>query len=158
VQAEVEIVLHVRGIQVRDEAGLEDVLGLVRKRRRFRGVVVAGEHQHAAVLRGAGGVGVLEDVAAAIDARALAVPHREHTVVLCAGEEVQLLRAPDRGRGEVLVQPGLEPDVVALEVRARAPQRLVEAAERRAAVAGDEAGGVEPGALVAHALQHHQAG
>ena len=39
----------------------------------------------------------------------------------------------------------------------RAPQRLVEAAERRAAIAGNEAGGVEPGALVALALQHQQA-
>jgi hypothetical protein len=157
VQAEVEVVLHVRGVQYRDQAGLEDVLGLVRQRRGFRRVVVAGEHQHAAVLRGAGGVGVLEHIAAAIDARALAVPHGEDAVVLRPREEVDLLRAPDRGGGEVLVDAGLELDVVALEVALRAPQRLVEAAERRAAVAGDEARGVQAGALVALALQHHQA-
>ena len=36
-------------------------------------MIVAGEHQYAAVLRGAGGVGVLEDVAAAIDAMELAL-------------------------------------------------------------------------------------
>ena len=35
-----------------------------------------------------------------------------------------------------------------------APQRLVERAERRPAIAGDEAGGVQPGFQVALALQH----
>ena len=68
------------------------------------------------MLRRAGGVGVLEHVAAAVDARALAVPHREHAVVLRAGEQVDLLRAPDGGGGEVLVDARLEPDVAALEV------------------------------------------
>jgi len=34
-------------------------------------VIVAGEHQHAAVLRRAGVVGVLEHVAAAVDTRPL---------------------------------------------------------------------------------------
>ena len=43
------------------------------------------------------------------------------------------------------------------EVLLGLPQRLVEAAERRAAIAGDEAGGVEPGGEVALALQHGQA-
>ena len=53
--------------------------------------------------------------------------------------------------------PGLELDVRAIEELLRLPQRLVEAAERRAAIAGDEAGGVEPRLRVALALQH-QAG
>jgi hypothetical protein len=157
VQAEVEIVLHAGRVEHRDQAGLEDVLRLVRQGRGLGGVVVAREHQHAAVLGGAGGVGVLEHVAAAIDAGALAVPHGEHAVVLRAVEQVDLLRAPDGGRRQVLVHARLELDVVALEVLGRAPQRLVEAAERRAAVAGDEAGGVQAGARVAQALQHHQA-
>src|SRR6185503_9667486 len=67
------------------------------------------------------------------------------------------LRTPDRGCGEVLVDARLKLDVMALEVRLRAPQRLVEPAERRAAVAGDKARGVQPGHLVARALQHQQA-
>src|SRR5581483_7172075 len=49
-----------------------------------------------------------------------------------------------------------ELDVVLLEMLLRAPQALVEASERRAAVSGDEACGIEPGGLVAHPLQHHQ--
>jgi hypothetical protein len=87
VQAEVEVVLHVGGIEHRNQARLEDVLGLVRKRRGLRAVVVARQNQHAAVPGRAGSVGVLEHVAAAIDARALAVPHGEHAVVFRARED-----------------------------------------------------------------------
>ena len=132
------------------------MIGLVRQRRRFRRVVVAGQHEHAAVLRRAGEVRVLEHVAAAIDAGALAVPHREHAVDFGAAIQVHLLRAPDRRRREVLVQPGLELDVRAVEELLRLPQRLVERAERRAAIAGDEAAGVEPRERVALALQDQQ--
>ena len=53
------------------------------------------------------------------------------------------------------LRPGLEFDVVRRELTARAQELLVEAAERRAAIAGDEARGVEPGAAVALLL--HQA-
>ena len=38
----------------------------------------------------------------------------------------------------------------------RLPQRLVERAQRRAAIAGDEAGGIEAGERVALALQDQQ--
>jgi hypothetical protein len=95
VQSQVEVVLHARGIQHRDQAGLEDMLRLVRQRGGLRGVVIAGEHEHAAVLGRTGGVRVLEHVAAAVHARAFAVPHGEHAVVLGAVEQVDLLRAPD---------------------------------------------------------------
>ena len=76
-------------------------------------MIVAGEHQHAAVLGGARVVRMLEHVAAAVDARALAVPHREHAVVLGVRIQVDLLRAPDRGRRQVLVHARLELDVCA---------------------------------------------
>src|SRR5439155_2313271 len=71
--------------------------------------------------------------------------------------EVDLLRPPQCGRGKILVQPGLEFDVRALEELRRFPQRLVERAERRAAIAGDETAGVESGQHVALALQDQQA-
>ena len=78
-------------------------------------MVVAHQGEHAAVLRGAGEIGVAEDVAGAVDARALAVPHAEHAVVLALAAQLGLLRAPDRGGGEVLVEAGLEEDVVLVE-------------------------------------------
>src|SRR5690349_9710276 len=99
---------------------------------------------------------MLEHIAAAVDAWTLAVPHGEHAVDLGAAVEVDLLRAPDGRRREVLVEPGLEHDVGPLEERARLPQRLVECAERRAAIAGDEAARVEPCELVALALQDQE--
>jgi hypothetical protein len=119
-------------------------------------VVVAGQSEHAAVRRRAGHVAVLERVARAVDARSLAVPHGEDAVVFGAREQADLLAAPHRGRGEVLVDARLEVDVVALDETLGAPQLAVEAAERRAAIARDEARGVQPGGDVALALHHRQ--
>ncbi len=157
VQAVVEVFLDVGRVEHRHQHRLEDVLGLVRQGRGFGGVVVAGDDQHAAVFRRAGGIGVAEDVAAAVDARPLAVPHAEHAVVFGAGKEADLLAAPDGGRRHVLVDAGLEGDVVVGEVLLGLPQAEIEVAERAAAVAGDEAGGVQPGGEVAFALHHRQA-
>ena len=114
VQPEVQDFLHRRRIEHRDHRRGKLVIRLMRQRRRLGGMIVAGQHQHAAVLRRAGEVCVLEHVAAAIDTRPLAVPHREHAIDLGARMQVDLLRAPDRRGGEVLVQAGLELDVRAV--------------------------------------------
>ncbi len=84
-----------------------------------RGVVVAHQREHAAMLRGAGEIGVAEDVAGAVDARALAVPHAEHAIELAFAAQLRLLRAPQRGGGEVFVEPGLEFDVGCDKLAAR---------------------------------------
>ena len=97
VQAEVEDVLHVGRREHRQPAGHEGVVALVRERAALGQVVVAGDRDHAAERRGAAEVGVLERIAAAVDARALAVPDAEHAVELLARRiELELLRAPDR--------------------------------------------------------------
>ena len=119
-------------------------------------MVVAGKAQHAAILGRARGIAVAEHVAAAIDAGALAVPDADHAVIFGAGREIELLRAPDRGRREILVHAGLELDVVLLEMLARGEQLLVVAAERRAAITGDEARGIEARGAVAADLGHRQ--
>jgi len=138
VQAEVQIFLDVRRIENRDAAGLEYVLALVRQGRGFRRVIVAREDEHATVLGGACGVSVLEDVATAIHAGTLPVPDGEHAVVLRVRIQVDLLGAPDRGGGEVFVDARLEFDVMLVEELLRLPERLVESAERRAAIPGNE--------------------
>ena len=119
-------------------------------------MVVARHHQHAAGTRGAGVVGVLEDVDASVDARPLAVPQREDAVAARRRQQVQLLRAPDRGGAEVFVDRAFEPHVVCGQERPGLVQRGVESGQRRAAVAGDEAGGVQPRTAVTLALQHRQ--
>ena len=123
---------------------------------RFGAVVVAGKHQHAAVLGRTRRIAVAEDVAATVDAGALAVPDADHAIILGAGREIELLRAPDRGRREILVHAGLEFDVVLFEVLAGGEQLLVVAAERRAAIAGNEARGIEALGAVAADLRHRQ--
>src|SRR5262249_9062026 len=55
-----------------------------------------------------------------------------------------------------LADPGLEGVVLPLGEGAGLPHCRVDPAERRPAIAGDEAGGVEPGRLVALALHHRQ--
>src|SRR5665213_1214261 len=101
----------------------------MRQGRGFARVVVAGDRQHPAMGRGAGRIAMLQRVAAAVDAGALAVPDREDAVIVRAGEEADLLAAPDRGRADLLVDLRLELDVVAVEKPPRAPQRLVEPAQ-----------------------------
>ncbi len=130
VQAEVENLLHRRRVEHGHHRRGELVVRLVRQRGRLRAVVVAGQHQHAAMLRRAGVIGVLEHVAATVHAGSLAVPHPEHAVVFRARIQVDLLGSPQRRRREILVQPGLERDVRALQELLRLPQRLVEGAQR----------------------------
>jgi hypothetical protein len=135
---------------------LQDLLALVRQRGGLAAVVIAGDHKHAAMSRAPCCVAVLQRVGAAIDTRSLAVPDPENAIDERAWEEIDLLRAPDRRRGEILVKSRLKVDIVLLEERARAPQRVVIAAQRRAAVARDEAAGIEPGCAVARMLHHRQ--
>ena len=118
-------------------------------------MVVAHQRQHAAVPRGAGEIGVPEHVAGAIDAWPFAVPEAEHAVELALAAQLGLLRAPQRGGGDVLIDAALETDVVFVERALRADELLVEGAERRAAIPGDVTRGVEAGAAVAFLL--HQA-
>src|SRR5436309_649842 len=120
-------------------------------------MVVAGEAQHAAVLRRARGIAVAEYVAAAIHAGALAVPDADHAVMPCAGRQIELLRAPDRGGRKVFVHAGLELDVVLLEMFSRGEQLLVVAAERRTPVSADKTRGVEATSAVTPDLRHRQA-
>ena len=105
----------------------------------------------------AGEVGVAEYVAGAVDARTLAVPEAEDAVILALAEQFGLLRAPAGGRGQLLVEAGLEDDVRLRELLLGLPELQVEPAERRAAIAGDEAGGVQPVRAVALALHQQHA-
>ena len=117
-------------------------------------MVVAGHRHHPALGEDAREIGVLEDIAGAVDAGRLAVPHAEDPIMQGAGEEIGLLTAPHRGGGEVFVDPFLEDDLLGGE-QLGGPMRLLiegEAAQRRSAVARDETGGVQSGAGVNAAL------
>ena len=159
VQPEVEDLLRAPREDGRHERVVERHLGGARQRGGLRHRVVAGQGEHAAVLAHARVVGVLEGVPRPVDARGLAVPHPEHAVVLRAREEPGHLTTEDGRGAEVFVQAGREHHVMRVQELPLALERLVEAAEGRAAVAGDEGSGAQSAALVGTMLiegQPHQ--
>ena len=99
-----------------------------------------------------------EDVAGPVDARALAVPDRENPIVFALAAHLRLLRAPDGGGGEILVEAGLEDDVSGLQLLGGEHELLIEPAHRGAPVARHETCGIEPGVAVARLLHQQQAG
>ena len=158
-QAHVQNFLHAGRKKHRQATGLEDVIALVSRRRALGHMVVAGHRQHPAPGGGAGHIGVLEHIGAAVHARALAIPDAKDPVEFARSlrRKAQLLRAPN-GRGrQLFVDAGLKMDVLRLQVALGLPQGLVVAAQGGAAVAADEACRVLAQALVALALQHGQA-
>jgi hypothetical protein len=84
----------------------------------------------------------------------------EDAVVFAFAAQLRLLRAPDRGGGEVLVDAALKADIASSPKERRGALELaIEAAERRAAIAGDVARGVEtvaPVELLLHQAEPHQ--
>src|SRR5262249_11659368 len=117
------------------------------------------EGKHAAMLRRAGEIGVAQRVARAVDARALAVPHAEHAVEAPFAAQLRLLRTPQRGCGQILVNGGLEENVVRLAQGVGALELGVEPAQRRAAIARDIARRSGPGAAgprLLHQAHAHQ--
>src|SRR6516162_982534 len=99
-----------------------------------------------------------ENVAGAIDARTLAVPHGENAVVLSLAAQLGLLGTPDRGGSQVLVNAALKAHIAFLEKAFSAQKLAIEIAERRAAVAGHEARSIEavaPVELLLHQAEPH---
>ena len=155
--AVVEDLLHARRVQDRDHVVDERELRLVRAGRALAGVVVAHQREHPAVPRGAGVVGVTEHVASTVHARAFAVPDAEYAVILALAPELGLLRAPQGGSRQVLVEARLELDAVGLQDAVSAQHRRFQRGDGRAAVAGHVTRRVEPRPHVAGALGQHQA-
>ena len=156
VQPELDQLGDARGAQHRHAPRHHREVALVGHRRGHAAVIVAGHHQHAAVGRGAARVAVLERIGRAIDTGPLAVPEPEHRAHGALRVALDLLRAEHRGGGQLLVDRRQEADVGRVEPRPRTPQLLVVGAERRAAIAADEAGGVEPARSVERALHQRQ--
>ena len=67
-------------------------------------MIIPGHRNHPAPWPGSGKIGVLEHIAGAIHPWGLAVPEPEHAVIARTVKQIDLLRAPDRRCGQVLVQ------------------------------------------------------
>jgi hypothetical protein len=156
-KAELENVLDIRRIEHRDVEVHHAELARMDGARRFRPVVVAEQDEHAAMARSAGIAAMAERIAGAVDPRALAVPQREHAVVLAIAARLGLLAAPNRGQCEILVQPRLETHPLGFKPLAGALELQVVGRKRRAAITSHITGGVEAGRAVAPALNQRQA-
>ena len=158
VQAQIQYLLHCGRKEHRRAAGFENVVTLVRGGRAFGHMVVARHRNHAAPFGGASHVGVFENIAAAVHSGAFAVPQAKDAIELVAARrrKPELLRTPQGGGRQLFVDTGLKNNVVRLQVALGFDQRLVQAAQRRATVAADEAGGVFASHLIPQALQHWQ--
>ncbi len=140
---EVEDVLDASGEEHRHLEVVERDLGMGGQGRRLGLRIVAGQRQHAAVPSDASEVRVAKDVAAPVDTGRLAVPHAEHAVVARAPVQVRELAAEHGGGAEVLVHARDEDDLVLAHEAPVALDGLVQPAERRSPVPGDEGRRVE---------------
>ncbi len=102
-------------------------------------MVVADHEQHAALFRRASGMAVPDRIAGAVDAGSLPIPQRVDAIDRAGRIIADALRAGDSGRGEILVHRRQELDVVRVQRRLGTPCFGVDARERRAAIAADEA-------------------
>ncbi len=101
-------------------------------------MIVAHQREDAAEARRAREIDMAQYVAGAIDARPLAVPEAEDAVETPFAAHLRLLSAPDGGGGKIFVETRLKMDVARLKLLFGAGQIEIDAAERRAAVAGHE--------------------
>ena len=150
-------VLLVRRVQHGNARVLERVVAVAGQCRGFGRRVVAAEHHDATAGTRTHGVGVLEDVAAAVQPRRLAVPGAGHAVDLRVRDGGPHLAAPHRCRRQLLVEPRAVDDPVLVEDVGHVVQGQVEAAQRRPRVARDHRGGRPPVALVEPVAEDEQA-
>src|ERR1700728_635521 len=101
-------------------------------------MIIAHQGQDAAVLRGAGQIGVTE-----------------YATEPAFAAQFGLLRAPYCSRGQIFIDTALEADIALVEECCGALKLAVETAERRTAISGDETRRIEPVAAVEFLL--HQA-
>jgi hypothetical protein len=120
-------------------------------------VVVSRDDEDAAMRRRAVGVAMFQRVTGPVDAGPLAVPEAEHANDRAVRIGLHLLRAEDGGRREILVDRRQEFDTRLFRQLAGAPHLQVDGAERRAAIAGNEAARVQSGGAIAARLVENDA-
>ena len=155
--AEIQHLLHRRRIEDGHAQIREHRLGGRRHIGRLHCRVVTDGRQHTAKPCGAGQVRMPDRIDGAVEPRSLAVPNGGNPVVLAARIHGRLLRAPARRRRKILVDGGVEEDLVGLEFLRRAPQLLVDVVHRRTAIARDVGRRIVARRLVAPELVHGEA-
>ena len=97
-----------------------------------------------------------QHIARAINAGPLAVPNAENAIQTRARGQMHLLRTPDGGRGQILIQPRLKHHIMCAEPFRLPRQFTVKSAQRRTAIAGNETAGAETLCRIHFLPQHRQ--
>ena len=119
-------------------------------------MIIAGQREYATVRRGACSHRMLEDVTRSVNTGAFAIPDRKYAIVFRTRKKIDLLCAPDRGRGEIFIDARLKAHVMRLKMLSGFGGGLIDTAQRRAAIAGDETCGIEASGKIALTLHHRQ--
>ncbi len=117
-------------------------------------MVVPHHGQNTAELGRTVQIAVAHRIDGAVQSRPLAVPHGKDAVVGAFAEHGGLLCAQTGGGGQVLVDARDKMNGPLAQIPVGPPQLLVDIVHGRAAIAGNEAGGVQPRRLVAQILHH----
>ena len=100
---------------------------------------------------------MFESIAAAVDARSLAIPDATDAIVFGLGQQVGGLAAHDGGGGQLFVDGRDEADVMLAQQIGDALQRGIQRAHWRSAISGDQPGRVQAPCQVGAALVERQA-
>ena len=156
VQAKVQELLDPCRIEHRHTAGLENKLTLMRQSRALSAVIVASDGDHAAMWRRSGRIGMFKDIATAIDSRAFAVPETKYAIGIGTGEQADLLGSPNCVGRQFFIDARPKDNLLAVQMLAGLPERLVERAEWRTAITRNKASGAQACNAVSLTLQHWQ--
>ena len=118
-------------------------VGVVGQGRRLGGRVVSDEQHGSARRARAHGVGVLEHVAAAIEAGTFAIPGANDTIEALVGDGGAHLRTPHGRGGQLLVEPRAVVDAVGGQLVPQAAYGQVGGTQRRTRVPGHEGGRIQ---------------
>ena len=131
--------------------------GLVQHGRGFARVVIPHRHQHAAIHRRAGHIGVTHHIPGPVHTRPLAVPQTKDTIVFALTAQLGLLGTPNRCGGKVFVQAGLKRHIALHQLLFRALHLHVDGTQRRSAIARHQPCRVQPRRFIAGLLHHGHA-
>lgn len=141
-KTEADEILNICGIQAGHRQCCQSLLGLVRCGRRFPRMIIPVNHQNATVFGAACEVSVAQCITGTFNAGALTIPDGEYAFDILAGQGINLLRPPNRCRGQFFIKPQLENHIRRFQMLARFVNQRVVSANWRAAITGNEAPGV----------------
>ncbi len=120
-------------------------------------MVIAHRHDHTAIGGRACHIGVAHHITRTVHTGPLPVPQAKDTVVFAFAAQLGLLTAPECGRGQILVQSGLKRHLRGFQHITCTGHLHINGTQRRPAIAGHIACGIQTRLFVTRALHQHQA-